>query len=209
MIDYVIYSEFDNNEGSLVKIEYPDKTGISETILSSYMIPEGAHNIRSDTFCFIVSKGPNNKKDNLFSEIKKTVNEFKKIKTIKYYNFTSSPIYQEKIINKGFSLKKIYNLNTQSKSWETLKTTENYFKQNKNIYVKIWQDEKEKIFKFLIYILKEINNKKSKEDIIFEIPIHVDIQFQKLKDNFVCVYTLDSKGIGFEFKNNEDTSIIN
>ena len=75
MIDYVLYSEFDNNEGSLIKIEYPNKTGISETILSSYMIPEGAHNIRSDTFCFIVNKGQTNKKDSLFSEIKKTVND--------------------------------------------------------------------------------------------------------------------------------------
>ena len=209
MIDYVIYSEFDNNEGSLVKIEYPNKTGISETILSSYMIPEGAHNIRSDTFCFIVNKGPNNKKENLFSEIKKTVNEFSKIKTIKYYNFTYSPIYQEKIIDKGFPIKKIYNFNNQSKSWESLKTTEEYFNQNKNIFVKIWQEPKEKIFKFIIYILKDINNKKSKEEEIFEIPVHVDIQFQKLKDNFVCVYTLDSRGIGFEFKNNEDTLIIN
>ena len=209
MIDYVIYSEFDNNEGSVVKIEYPNKTGISETILSSYMIPEGAHNIRSDTFCFIVNKGPNNKKENLFSEIKKTINEFTKIKTIKYYNFTNSPIYQEKIIDKGFPIKKIYNFNNQSKSWESLKTTEEYFKQNKNIFVKIWQDPKEKIFKFIIYILKEINNKKNKEESIFEIPVHVDIQFQKLKDNFVCVYTLDSRGIGFEFKNNEYTLIIN
>ena len=210
MIDYVIYSEFDNNEGSVVKIEYPNKTGISETILSSYMIPEGAHNIRSDTFCFIVNKGPNNKKENLFSEIKKTVNEFTKIKTIKYYNFSNSPIYQEKIIDKGFPIKKIYNFNNQTKSWESLKTTEEYFKQNKNIFVKIWQDPKEKIFKFIIYILKEINNKKKdKEESIFEIPVHVDIQFQKLKDNFVCVYTLDSRGIGFEFNNNEDTLIIN
>ena len=75
--------------------------------------------------------------------------------------------------------------------------------------MKIWQEPKEKIFKFIIYILKELNNKKYKEDIIFEIPVHVDIQFQKLKDNFVCVYTLDSKGIGFEFKNNEDTLLIN
>jgi hypothetical protein len=90
-----------------------------------------------------------------------------------------------------------------------LKATEEYFKQNKNIYVKIWQDEKEKIFKFLIYILKEMNNKKTKEDVIFQISIHVDIQFQKLKDNFVCVYTLDSQGIGFEFKNNEDATLIN
>ena len=209
MIDYVLYSEFDNNEGSVIKIEYPDKTGISETILSSYMIPEGAHNIKNDTFCFIVSKGPNNKKENLFSEIKKTVNEFSKIKTIKYYNFINSPIYQEKIMDKGFPIKKIYNLNNQSKSWESLKTTEEYFKQNKNIFVKIWQEPKEKVFKFIIYILKEINNKKTKEDAIFEIPVHVDIQFQKLKDNFVCVYTLDSKGIGFEFKNNEDALVIN
>ena len=75
--------------------------------------------------------------------------------------------------------------------------------------MKIWQDPKEKVFKFMIYILKELNNKKYKEDIIFEIPVHVDIQFQKLKDNFVCVYTLDSKGIGFEFKYNEDTLLIN
>ena len=211
MIDYIIYSEFDNNEGSLVKIEYPTKTGISETILSSYMIPEGAHNIRSDTFCFIVNKPSNSKKENLFSEIKKAVNEFNKIKTIKYFDFSKCDIYLEKIKDKGFALNKIYNLNKQNKSWESLKTTEEYFKQNKNIFIKIWQDEKEKIFKFLIYIIKDplnTNKNKEKEDIIFEIPIHADIQYQKLKENFVCVYTLDSKGIGFEFKHVEDSQII-
>ena len=211
MIDYIIYSEFDNNEGSLVKIEYPTKTGISETILSSYMIPEGAHNIRSDTFCFIVNKPSNSKKENLFSEIKKAVNEFNKIKTIKYFDFSKCDIYLEKIKDKGFALNKIYNLNKQNKSWESLKTTEEYFKQNKNIFIKIWQDEKEKIFKFLIYIIKDplnTNKEKEKEDIIFEIPIHADIQYQKLKENFVCVYTLDSKGIGFEFKHVEDSQII-
>ena len=90
MIDYIIYSEFDNNEGSVVKIEYPNKTGISEIILSSYMIPEGAHNIRSDTFCFIVNKSSYNKKTNLFTEIKKKVNEFSKIRTTRYLNFNSS-----------------------------------------------------------------------------------------------------------------------
>ena len=218
MIDYIIYSEFDNNEGSLVKIEYPTKTGISETILSSYMIPEGAHNIRSDTFCFIVNKPSNPKKENLFSEIKKAVNEFNKIRTIRYFDFSKCDIFLEKIKDRGFPLNKIYNLNKQNKSWESLKTTEEYFKQNKNIFIKIWQDEKEKIFKFLIYIVKDVINnsnlnninskKKDKEDIIFEIPIHADIQYQKLKENFVCVYTLDSKGIGFEFKNTEDSQII-
>ena len=219
MIDYIIYSEFDNNEGSLVKIEYPTKTGVSETILSSYMIPEGAHNIRSDTFCFIVNKPSNSKKENLFTEIKKAVNEFNKIKTIKYFDFSKCDLFLEKIKDKGFPLSKIYNLNKQSKSWESLKTTEEFFKQNKNIYIKIWQDTKEKIFKFLIYMVKDIinnsnlnninNNKmKEKEDVIFEIPIHADIQYQKLKENFVCVYTLDSKGIGFEFKNAEDSQLI-
>ena len=59
MIDYIVYSEFDINEGNVVKIEYPKKTGISETILSSYMIPEGTHNIMNDTFCFIVNKKNN------------------------------------------------------------------------------------------------------------------------------------------------------
>ena len=38
---------------------------------------------------------------------------------------------------------------------------------------------------------------------------YILIQFQKLKDNFVCVYTLDGRGIGLEFKNNEDTLKIN
>ena len=211
MIDYIIYSEFDNNEGSLVKIEYPAKTGVSETILSSYMIPEGAHNIRSDTFCFIVNKPSNSKKENLFSEIKKAVYELNKIKTIKYMDFSKCDIYLEKIKDKGFALNKIYNLNKQNKSWENLKTTEEYFKQNKNIYIKMWQDEKEKIFKFLIYMVKDpsnVNKNKEKEDVIFEIPIHSDIQFQKLKENFVSLYTLDSKGIGFEFKSVEDSQII-
>ena len=216
MIDYIIYSEFDNNEGSLVKIEYPIKTGVSETILSSYMIPEGAHNIRSDTFCFIVNKAQNSKKENIFSEIKKAVNEFNKKKTIKYFDFSKCELYLEKIKDKGFQLNKIYNLNKQNKSWESLKTTEEYFKQNKNIFIKIWQDKKEKIFKFLIYMVKDpnlninnvMNKTKEKEDVIFEIPIHADIQYQKLKENFVSLYTLDSKGIGFEFKNVEDALLI-
>jgi len=196
MIDYIIYSEFDNNEGSLVKIEYPIKTGVSETILSSYMIPEGAHNIRSDTFCFIVNKAQNSKKENIFSEIKKAVNEFNKKKTIKYFDFSKCELYLEKIKDKGFQLNKIYNLNKQNKSWESLKTTEEYFKQNKNIFIKIWQDKKEKIFKFLIYMVKDpnlninnvMNKTKEKEDVIFEIPIHADIQYQKLKENFVSLY---------------------
>ena len=154
MIDYIIYSEFDNNEGSVVKIEYPHKTGISETILSSYMIPEGAHNIRSDTFCFIVNKVSSKKNDYLFTEIKKVVNQFTKRKTTKYFNFVHSKIYQEKIMNQGFQIKKVYNLNTESKSWESLSTTEEYFKKNMNLFIKICQDEKEKIFKFSIYLLK-------------------------------------------------------
>ena len=209
MIDYIIYSEFDNNEGSVVRIEYPNKTGISETVLSSYMIPEGAHNIRSDTFCFIVNKSADNSKgDNnniLYTEIKRAIKEFSNRKTIKYLDFSLSNIFKENLLHKGLPIKKIYSLNTQSQSWTNLKATENLFKQNENVFLQISQDKKEKIYKFIIYTLKENNN----IDVIFDIPVHIDIQFQKLKDDFVCVYTLNSQGIGFEFKNNDDVTILN
>ena len=189
MIDYIIYSEFDNNEGSVVRIEYPNKTGISETVLSSYMIPEGAHNIRSDTFCFIVNKSSDKGDNNiiLYSEIKKAIKEFSNRKTTKYLDFSTSSIYKEKLYHQGLAIKKIYSLNTQSQSWANLKATENLFKQNENVFLQLSQDKKEKIFKFIIYTIKD--NNPNNIDLIFEIPVHIDIQFQKLKENFVCVYT--------------------
>ena len=60
MIDYIVYGEFDINEGNVIKVEYPQKTGISEMVLSSYLIPEGTHNIMNDCFCFIINRKMNN-----------------------------------------------------------------------------------------------------------------------------------------------------
>ena len=206
MIDYIVYSEFDINEGNVIKIEYPKKTGISETILSSYMIPEGTHNIMHDTFCFIVNK-KNKSDENIINEIKQTEQLFKNRK-IKYFDFSKSPIYIEKLKNKGFTLKKVYNLNSFSNKWEDLNITKKYIESKQTLYFQIYQEEKEKIFKFKIFTL--INNDVNKIEPIFELPVHSDIQFQKLQKNFCSVYTLDSnQAIGFEFKEDNDLSTIN
>jgi hypothetical protein len=82
MIDYIVYSEFDINEGSLVKIEYPNKIGIEEITLSSYVIPERIHNTKTDHFCFIINK--NNKGEEIIlPEIKKTEHDLLNNRTVK------------------------------------------------------------------------------------------------------------------------------
>jgi len=206
MIDYIVYSEFDINEGNVVKIEYPKKTGISETILSSYMIPEGTHNIMNDTFCFIVNK-KNNPDENIINEIKETEQNFKNHRKIKYLDLSKSKYY-ENIKNKGFILKKIYNLNSFSNKWEDLNITKKYIESKETLYFQIHQEEKEKYFKIKIFTLK--NNDLNNIEYVYEIPIHSDIQFQKLQKNFCSVYTLDNnQAIGFEFKDEKDLSLIN
>ena len=202
MIDYIIYSEFDINEGSLVKIEYPNKTGISEMTLSSCMIPEGIHNTMKDTFCFIINRN-NEGDESIIKEIKRTQNELTKIRTIKYLDFQFSMFYQNNIKDKYFLLKEIYNFNSLSNNWETLKTIQPLIQENKQIFLKITQNEKEKFYKLIIFTFnnnEDINN----IDINFEIQIHSDIQFQKLKPNFASIYTVDSKAIGFEFISSDD-----
>ena len=206
MIDYIVYSEFDINEGSLVKIEYPNKTGIEEITLSSYMIPEGIHNTKTDTFCFIINK--NNKGDEIIlPEIKKAENDFSNNRTVKYLDFQYSQIFKDNIENKSFVIKNIYDFNTSKNDWETLQLTESLIKENKKIYIKISQNEKEKYFKLIVFIINDENDMNN-IDIIFEIPIHSEVQFQKIKDNFASLNTLNNKSIGFEFISENDLSII-
>ena len=88
MIDYIIFSEFDINEGNVVKLEYPEKTGVSDLILSSYMIPEGAHNTMTDTFTFILNKKTNSD-EILLNQLKET-NEKLNLNRIKYLDLKSS-----------------------------------------------------------------------------------------------------------------------
>ena len=204
MIDYIIYSEFDINEGSLVKIEYPIKTGIPEMTLSSYMIPEGIHNIMNDTFCFIINR-KNDGDESIITDIKRTRNEFEKIRVVKYLDFHYSSIYKNKIKDNKFQLKEIYNFNKLSNHWESFKSTQSLIQENKEIFAKIIPLENEKYFKIIIFVINDINNPDN-FNIILEILLHSDIQFQKLDTNFASIYTLDSKAIGFEFISSDDLS---
>ena len=206
MIDYIIYSEFDINAGSVVKIEYPKKTGIQEMTLSSYMIPEGIHNIMNDTFCFIINR-KNDGDESIISDIKRTKNEFEKIRTVKYLDFHYSPIYKNKINDNKFQLKAIYNFNTLSNHWESFKSIQALIQENKEIFLKITPIENEKYYKLITFTINDINDSDN-INIIFEILLHSDIQFQKLDTNFASIYTLDSKAIGFEFISPDDLSIL-
>ena len=140
MIDYIVYGEFDINEGNVIKIEYPKKTGVSEMILSSYMIPEGAHNTMNDTFCFIINKKTDSD-EIIIPGIKKAINNFNQSKSIKYLNFAYSKIYNEQIDNKGFIVKEIYNLDSSINKWNSLKATTTLSK-DQTIYIKVSLDEK-------------------------------------------------------------------
>ena len=205
MIDYIVYGEFDINEGNVIKIEYPKKTGVSEMILSSYMIPEGAHNTMNDTFCFIINKKTDSD-EIIIPGIKKAINNFNQSKSIKYLNFAYSKIYNDEIDNKGFIVKEIYNLDSSINKWNSLKATTTLSK-DQTIYIKVSLDDKEKIYKLVIYTLKSQNNQ-SDIDEIFNIPIHKDIQFQKLSSTFASVYTLNSQAIGFEFLHDSDLALL-
>ena len=174
--------------------------------LSSYMIPEGIHNIMNDTFCFIINR-KNDGDESIISDIKKTKNEFEKIRTVKYLDFHYSPIYKNKINDNKFQLKAIYNFNTLSNHWESFKSIQALIQENKEIFLKIIPIENEKYFKLITFTINDINDSDN-INIIFEILLHSDIQFQKLDTNFASIYTLDSKAIGFEFISPDDLSIL-
>ena len=202
MIDYIVYGEFDINEGNVIKIEYPNKTGIKEMILSSYLIPEGTHNVMNDTFTFIASRD-SLYNDEIIPTIKSTMNSYLEAKSTRYLNFSSvknAPV----VIEKPYKVKDIFNFNTFSQQWECLKMSENV-SRTEQIYMKIIQDQKEKYYKMIAF------TKKSSDDIdqIFEIEIHSDIQFQKLKHNFFSVYHLNSQAIGFEMEDEKELNEIN
>ena len=91
MIDYIIFGEFDINEGNVIKLEYPEKTGVSDLILSSYMIPEGAHNTMIDTFTFVLNKKINS--DAILLKNLKEMNEKLNLNKIKYLDLKSSNKY--------------------------------------------------------------------------------------------------------------------
>lgn len=197
MIDYIVYGEFDINEGNVIKVEYPQKTGISEMVLSSYLIPEGTHNIMNDCFCFIINRKMNNE-ELLVENMKKQMDKLN-LNLIKYLDLKSSQHYDLYVKNKVFKLKELYNYNSFAIKWESLNLLKNFSKDD--ILLKIDQDTKENFFNFIVF---DSNN----NEVFFSIPIHNDIQFKKLKSNFASIYTLNSQAIGFEFYDENELSTL-
>ena len=205
MIDYIVYGEFDDTEGTVVRIEYTKKTKVAD-IIPDYLIPEGAHNlIDTDKYCFVLST-PSQKESSLNSSLKITANQMKKSKSSRYFNLINNSFYKNQIQNKQFPLIECFELVTKpANSWKSMdmKTKSN----DQTIYFRIAQDKKEKNFKFQIYTLKSQNNPNDINELL-QIPIHEDIQFQKLDSDFISVYTINSQCIGFKFKNVEDVLLL-
>ena len=128
----------------------------------------------SDTFCFIINR-KNLGEQSTIQGIKKAINSMTNLRSVKYLNFSDSTIFKNEIEKNGFPLKEIYNLDPSSKEkWNRLNATETLSKE-KTIYLRIWLDEKEKIYKLVIYNMKSQTNLDDIDE-IFNIPIHTDIQ---------------------------------
>jgi hypothetical protein len=216
MIDYIIYGEFDINEGNVIKLEYPQKTGINEMVLASYLIPEGTHNIMNDCFCFIINKKPNAEEiicQNLKQEIDKLSSPSS---DVIYLDLTNNQSFHKNVSGKKFKIKEMYNYNSNSAQWESWKinnpssgsdcnftveadsTNTIINKQNNNLTQST--EGNKKIFNINVY--------KNSEN-LFKIPLHNDIQFKLLGPCFASIYTLHSQAIGFEFEGEESLIQIN
>ncbi len=51
MINYVFVAEFDILKGCMIRASYPE-INFNDTVLSSYMIPDGSHKLEWDTTYF-------------------------------------------------------------------------------------------------------------------------------------------------------------
>lgn len=124
MIDYIIFGEFDINEGNVIRIEYPNKIGISDMILSSYIIPEGTHNIMTDTFCFIINKS-NNPEETILSNSKNKIERLSQNST-KYFNLEKN-LKKYNIENKIYKIKQIYTFDDILNDWTRVQNIEKDF----------------------------------------------------------------------------------
>lgn len=121
MIDYIIFGEFDINEGNVIRIEYPSKIGISDMTLSSYIIPEGTHNIMTDTFCFIINRF-NNPEETILSNSKNKMESLSKNST-KYFDLERN-LKNLQIENKIYKVKQIYTFDDNLSDWTFVQNIE-------------------------------------------------------------------------------------
>jgi hypothetical protein len=143
MIDYILYGEFDINEGNVIKVEYPGKIGINETVLASYLIPEGMHNFTTDCFSFILNRKLDYEKY-LFNSINGVVDKLN-LNQVRYIDLSS----KQGLSEKSFQLKKLYNFNLFNNQWEAFNINEKNAKEN-NLYLKIRLDKSEGFYNMLI-----------------------------------------------------------
>jgi hypothetical protein len=148
MIDYIIYGEFDINEGNVVKVEYPRKTGISEMVLASYLIPEGTHNIMNDCFCFIINR-KENYEDSIVSSAKSFIDSVNS-NIVKYVDLKGVDS------EKTYQLKKVYNYNFNK--WESFIEGSSTLKikkdQTQNYYNIVISDKKDEVILTMYNYLK-------------------------------------------------------
>jgi len=124
MIDYIIFGEFDINEGNVIRIEYPNKIGISDMILSSYIIPEGTHNIMTDTFCFIINK-TNNPEEIILLNSKNKIERLSENST-KYFDLGKN-LKKYNIENKIYKVKQIYTFDDNLNDWMSVQNIDKDF----------------------------------------------------------------------------------
>ncbi|PVU92017.1 hypothetical protein BB561_004083 [Smittium simulii] len=55
-VDYILVAEFDINEGSVLKQQYPEPTGEDESYLADLMLPDGAHLRETDWSIFLLNQ---------------------------------------------------------------------------------------------------------------------------------------------------------
>ena len=55
-MSYVLLGEFDIDEGSILKHQYPQETGADEHLLAELMLPDGAHSRSEDWTIFYLNQ---------------------------------------------------------------------------------------------------------------------------------------------------------
>ncbi len=57
LVEFIVLAEFDINEGSTIRYQYPRPIEkVEEEQIASYMLPEGGHNRASDLTYFILRR---------------------------------------------------------------------------------------------------------------------------------------------------------
>lgn len=57
LVPYLLLAEFDIDEGSLLRHEYPSPTGTDQHLLAELMLPDGAHSRVEDWTIFFLNQG--------------------------------------------------------------------------------------------------------------------------------------------------------